>query len=46
MLQQAQAVAYVIDGRVVATGSHEELLDNHPEYRKMMTRDEASVVGQ
>lgn len=46
MLQQAQSVAYVIDGRVVATGSHEELLENHPEYRKLMAPDEASVVGQ
>ncbi|MEU9379847.1 ABC transporter ATP-binding protein [Streptomyces sp. NPDC048279] len=46
ILQQAQVVAYVDGGHVVATGSHEELLDGHPEYRKLMARDEASVVGQ
>ncbi|MFC7759341.1 ABC transporter transmembrane domain-containing protein [Catellatospora bangladeshensis] len=46
LLQRAQLVAYVVDGRVVATGPHAELLSGHPEYRQLMTRDDASVVGQ
>jgi ABC-type multidrug transport system fused ATPase/permease subunit len=46
MLQQAQSVAFVVDGRVVATGAHEELMENQPEYRTLMVREDASVVGR
>lgn len=46
ILQQAQVVAYVEDGRVVATGSHAGLLERNPGYRKLVARDEASVVAQ
>jgi ABC-type multidrug transport system fused ATPase/permease subunit len=46
MLMQAQAVAFVVDGRVVATGSHQELLDRHPGYRNLLARDEVVEVSQ
>ncbi|MCT2582338.1 ABC transporter transmembrane domain-containing protein [Actinophytocola gossypii] len=44
LLQHAQLVAYVVDGRVVATGKHHELLEQHPGYQDLMMRDEAAVV--
>jgi ABC-type multidrug transport system fused ATPase/permease subunit len=46
LLQRAHQVTYVRDGRVVAAGSHEGLLASHPEYRTLMARDTASVVGK
>jgi len=44
LLQRAQLVAYVVGGRVTATGTHEELLGSYPAYRELMTRDDASVA--
>ncbi len=44
LLRYAEQVAYVVDGRVVATGSHDELRQTYPEYRALMTREDASVV--
>ncbi|HEU5271202.1 MAG TPA: ABC transporter ATP-binding protein [Jatrophihabitans sp.] len=46
LLQEADLVAYVEVGRVVATGRHSELLESYPEYRKLTIRDTASVVGK
>ncbi|MDE0777774.1 MAG: ABC transporter ATP-binding protein [Nocardioides sp.] len=44
VLQQAHRVAYVVDGRVAAHGTHAELLERHPGYRDLMTRDETLAV--
>lgn len=46
LLQHAQLVAYVVDGLVVATGPHKELLATHPGYRDLMNRDDAVAVGE
>ncbi|MBR7830470.1 ABC transporter ATP-binding protein [Actinospica sp. MGRD01-02] len=40
VLSQADVVAYVEDGRVVATGRHGELLAGQPHYRALVTRGE------
>ncbi|WP_435603466.1 ABC transporter transmembrane domain-containing protein [Streptomyces sp. bgisy130] len=45
LLQRAQQVAYVEDGRVVAAGTHDELLESHPAYRILVARDDSSQVG-
>jgi ABC-type multidrug transport system fused ATPase/permease subunit len=41
MLARADVVAFLEDGRVVATGTHSELLATCPAYRSVVTRDEA-----
>jgi ABC-type multidrug transport system fused ATPase/permease subunit len=46
LLQQADVVAYVVDGRVVATGSHKELLATHSGYQGLIRRDDALEVGR
>ncbi|HKD99331.1 MAG TPA: ABC transporter ATP-binding protein [Micromonosporaceae bacterium] len=38
MLAEADTVAYVSDGRVVATGTHADLLDREPGYRALVLR--------
>jgi ABC-type multidrug transport system fused ATPase/permease subunit len=40
LLDRADRVALVVDGRVVAQGSHRELLDTEPRYRAVVTRGE------
>jgi len=40
LLDRADKVALVVDGRVVAQGSHRELLDAEPRYRAVVTRGE------
>jgi ABC-type multidrug transport system fused ATPase/permease subunit len=42
LLDRADTVALVVDGRVVAQGSHRELLDTEPRYRAVVTRGEES----
>ena len=42
LLDRADKVALVVDGRVVATGTHRELLDTEPRYRAVVTRGEDS----
>ena len=42
VLDQADRVALVVDGRVVATGAHRELLHSSPEYRFAVTREDAA----
>ena len=42
VLDQADRVAFVVDGRVVATGAHRELLHSSPEYRFAVTREDAA----
>ncbi|MGW3949498.1 ABC transporter transmembrane domain-containing protein [Streptomyces sp. NPDC004752] len=44
LLQRAHRVAYVTDGRVVAAGTHEELLESHSTYRMLVARDDVSRV--
>ncbi|PVG84732.1 multidrug ABC transporter permease [Nocardioides gansuensis] len=39
LLDTADEVAYLEDGRVVATGTHAELLESCPGYRAVVTRD-------
>ncbi|MEU9479461.1 ABC transporter ATP-binding protein [Streptomyces sp. NPDC048191] len=46
LLQRAQQVAYVEDGRVVAAGTHDELLESRPAYRALVARDDVSEVGK
>jgi ABC-type multidrug transport system fused ATPase/permease subunit len=40
LLDRADKVALVVDGQVVAQGSHRELLDTEPRYRAVVTRGE------
>jgi ABC-type multidrug transport system fused ATPase/permease subunit len=40
LLDRADTVALVVDGRVVAQGTHRELLDTEPRYRAVVTRGE------
>ena len=40
MLAQADTVAWFVDGRVAATGRHDELLAGDPAYRRTVTREE------
>jgi ABC-type multidrug transport system fused ATPase/permease subunit len=42
LLDRADTVALVVDGRVVAQGSHRELVDTEPRYRAVVTRGEES----
>ena len=42
VLDQADRVAFVVDGRVVATGAHRELLQSRPDYRFAVTREDAA----
>jgi ABC-type multidrug transport system fused ATPase/permease subunit len=42
LLDRADTVALVVDGRVVAQGTHRELLDAEPRYRAVVTRGEES----
>lgn len=46
LLQRAHQVAYVEDGRVVAAGTHDELLKSHSAYRMLVARDDVSQVGK
>jgi ABC-type multidrug transport system fused ATPase/permease subunit len=47
MLDAVDEVAFLRDGRVVATGRHGDLLDTSPEYRRVVTResDPVEVAG-
>ena len=40
MLDAVDEVAFLRDGRVVATGTHAELLDSSPAYRAVVTREQ------
>jgi ABC-type multidrug transport system fused ATPase/permease subunit len=41
LLDRCDEVAFLVAGRVVATGTHRELLGRHPGYRETVTRGEA-----
>lgn len=38
MLNQAAQVSYLVDGKVVAVGTHSELLASQPNYRALTMR--------
>ena len=40
LLDRADTVVLVVDGRVVAQGTHRELLDTEPRYRAVVARGE------
>ncbi|MCY7396056.1 MAG: ABC transporter ATP-binding protein/permease [Nocardioides sp.] len=40
LLEAVDEVALVVDGRVVATGAHADLLEDHPTYRAVVTREQ------
>jgi ABC-type multidrug transport system fused ATPase/permease subunit len=44
LLDRVDNVAFLREGRVVAFGSHRELLDTVPEYRAVVTREEEAPV--
>ncbi|MGH8880517.1 MAG: ABC transporter transmembrane domain-containing protein, partial [Stackebrandtia sp.] len=39
LLEHSDIVKFVMDGKLIATGTHRELMDNHPGYRAVITRD-------
>ncbi|NYI04367.1 ABC transporter ATP-binding protein [Allostreptomyces psammosilenae] len=39
LLDQADTVCYLVDGRVAAVGGHRELLRRRPDYRRLVARD-------
>jgi ABC-type multidrug transport system fused ATPase/permease subunit len=38
LLDQADVVHHLVQGRVVATGTHQELLATRPDYRALVSR--------
>ncbi|KUL42012.1 ABC transporter transmembrane domain-containing protein [Streptomyces regalis] len=40
LLDRADTVHFLVDGKVAATGTHRELLDGEPGYRALVARDE------
>lgn len=44
LLDRADEVAFLVHGRVVATGTHRRLLADEPRYRAVVTRDVEEVV--
>ena len=45
MLAAADVVAFLADGRIVANGTHAELLDMNAEYRRVVTRESAPELA-
>ncbi|WP_395577308.1 ABC transporter ATP-binding protein [Streptomyces sp. BK79] len=43
VLDRADVVHHLVDGKVVATGTHRELLDTEPGYRALVARDDEVV---
>ncbi|MFE0208333.1 ABC transporter ATP-binding protein [Streptomyces sp. NPDC058985] len=43
VLDRADTVVYLVDGKVAATGTHRELLTTEPGYRALVARDEEAV---
>ncbi|WP_431986750.1 ABC transporter transmembrane domain-containing protein [Streptomyces griseoflavus] len=46
VLDRADRVLYLADGKVVASGSHRELLDREPGYRELVARDADERAGE
>ncbi|MFI9174610.1 ABC transporter ATP-binding protein [Streptomyces lincolnensis] len=45
MLDHADTVHYLVDGKVAATGTHRQLLAETPEYRALVARDTEEALG-
>ncbi|WLW52103.1 ABC transporter ATP-binding protein [Streptomyces sp. YU58] len=45
LLTHADTVHYLVDGKVTATGTHQQLLEETPGYRALVARDSEEVVG-
>ncbi|WP_306188112.1 ABC transporter ATP-binding protein [Streptomyces sp. MK5] len=45
VLDHADTVHYLVDGKVAATGGHRELLDAEPGYRALVARDTEEVMA-
>ncbi len=45
MLDSADEVAFLRDGRVVATGTHEQLLESDADYRRVVTRESEAELS-
>ncbi|MEU9600351.1 ABC transporter ATP-binding protein [Streptomyces sp. NPDC048109] len=45
LLDRADVVHHLVDGKVAATGTHRELLDTEPGYRALVARDDESAAG-
>jgi ABC-type bacteriocin/lantibiotic exporter with double-glycine peptidase domain len=45
LLDAVDEVALLVDGTVVATGTHAELLETHAGYRAVVTRDVSEVAS-
>ncbi|MBU6532751.1 ABC transporter transmembrane domain-containing protein [Streptomyces mayonensis] len=43
LLDRADVVHHLVDGKVAATGTHRELLDTEPEYRALVARDDGGA---
>ncbi|MFJ6693834.1 ABC transporter transmembrane domain-containing protein [Streptomyces sp. NPDC091294] len=43
LLDRADVVHHLVDGKVAATGTHRELLDTEPGYRALVARDDEGV---
>jgi len=39
VLDACDEVAYLVDGRIVGTGRHRDLLASNPDYRRVVTRE-------
>jgi ABC-type multidrug transport system fused ATPase/permease subunit len=46
MLDRAERVVFVPDGRVDAVGTHHELLHTNPRYRAVVTREEEPTLEE
>jgi ABC-type bacteriocin/lantibiotic exporter with double-glycine peptidase domain len=46
LLERADCVIYLVDGRVAATGTHRELLRAQPGYRALVTRTAGETAGE
>ncbi|WP_407991007.1 ABC transporter transmembrane domain-containing protein [Kitasatospora sp. CMC57] len=45
LLDRADTVVHLVDGRVAAAGPHRELLRDHPGYRALVSREEPAGTG-
>jgi ABC-type multidrug transport system fused ATPase/permease subunit len=46
VLDRADTVCYLVDGKVAAVGGHRELLDGEPGYRALVARDEDETAAE
>ncbi|WP_238705970.1 hypothetical protein [Serinicoccus marinus] len=45
LLHHADEMAFLVDGQVVATGTHDELVAGHPAYRSTVLRGDAEAAA-